>query len=83
VGDIGIVSSWGSGTPEGSITSAIQTGVVKININTELRIAFASGLKEGLLAGEIVPYKYLPKGQERVERIVEQKIKLFGSMDKV
>lgn len=83
VGDIGIVLHGGSGTPEGSITSAIQTGVVKININTELRIAFASGLKESLLAGEIVPYKYLPKGQEGVERIVEQKIKLFGSMDKV
>jgi fructose-bisphosphate aldolase class II len=83
VGNIGIVLHGGSGTPEGSIKSAIQNGVVKININTELRIAFAQGLKEALLASEIVPYKYLPKGQEGVEKIVEIKINLFGSMDKV
>lgn len=83
VDGIGIVLHGGSGTPEGSIKAAIQNGVVKININTELRIAFAKGLKDALNSGEIVPYKYLPIGQEGVEKIVEAKIKLFGSMDKV
>ncbi|HQK63623.1 MAG TPA: class II fructose-bisphosphate aldolase [Candidatus Staskawiczbacteria bacterium] len=83
VGGIGIVLHGGSGTPESSIKHAVQNGVVKININTELRIAFANGLKESLLTGEIVPYKYLPKGQEEVEKIVEQKVRLFSSMDKV
>jgi fructose-bisphosphate aldolase class II len=83
IGDTGIVLHGGSGTPEQDIKDAIANGVVKININTESRIAFAKGIKMALDAGEIVPYKFLPQGMSEMEKIVEQKIKLFGSMDKV
>jgi fructose-bisphosphate aldolase class II len=83
VGSTGIVLHGGSGTPEQDIKDAIANGIVKININTESRIAFAKGIKAALDAGEIVPYKFLPQGMEEMEKIVEQKIKLFGSMDKV
>jgi ketose-bisphosphate aldolase len=83
VGSTGIVLHGGSGTPKQDIKDSITNGVVKININTESRIAFAKGIKVALDAGEIVPYKFLPQGMEEMEKIVEQKIKLFGSMDKV
>jgi len=82
-GTTGIVLHGGSGTPEQDIKDAIQNGVVKVNINTESRIAFAQGLKEALASGEIVPYKFLPQAMSAMEKIVEQKIRLFGSMDKV
>jgi len=83
VGSTGIVLHGGSGTPEQDIKDAVANGVIKININTESRIAFAKGIKSALDTGEIVPYKFLPQGMSEMEKIVEQKIKLFGSMDKV
>lgn len=71
----------GSGIPKNQIKKAIEMGIVKVNVNTELRLAF----KEGILhefdvhPDEAVPYKYLPAGAEAVAKVVEGKIKLFGS----
>jgi fructose-bisphosphate aldolase class II len=75
----------GSGIPKNQIQRAIKMGITKVNVNTELRLAF----KEGLLhefdvhPEEVIPYKYLPAGTEAVKKVVEGKIKLFGSTGKV
>jgi fructose-bisphosphate aldolase class II len=82
-GNINLVLHGGSGTPENDIREAIKNGVVKININTELRKAFAEGLKKSLNSGEIVPYKFLADAKTAVEEIVEEKIKLFDSINKI
>ena len=60
-------------------------GIVKININTELRLAFAGNLRRALTEDVevIVPYKFLPKAQASVEKVVDLKIKLFNSQGKV
>jgi len=77
---VGLVLHGGSGTPESDIKEAIKLGIVKININTELRLAFANGLRQVLTTtDEIVPYKFLVGAQNEVEKIVELKINLFGS----
>ncbi len=79
-----LVLHGGSGTPEDDIKKAIELGVVKININTELRLAFSGNLRRALNnTEEIVPYKYLPEAQKSVEKVVEYKIQLFGSANKV
>ena len=83
VGDVGIVLHGGSGTPENDIREAIRSGVVKININTELRKAFAEGLKKSLNSGEIVPYKFLLNAKILVEKIVEEKLRIFDSINKI
>jgi fructose-bisphosphate aldolase class II len=83
VGDVGLVLHGGSGTPENDIKEVIKLGIVKININTELRLALANGLKEALNTNEIVPYKFLSEAQKSVEKIVENKINLFGSSNKI
>jgi len=84
VGDTGLVLHGGSGTPEEDIKEAIKLGIVKININTELRLAFANGLRQALTTiDEIVPYKFLVEAQKEVEKIVELKINLFGSSNEV
>lgn len=78
-----LVLHGGSGTPEEDIKAAIKTGVVKININTELRLAFSGNLRRTLAnIDEIVPYKYLPEAQKAVERVIGMKIEIFGSANK-
>lgn len=80
-----LVLHGGSGTPEEDIKEAIRLGVVKININTELRLAFAGNLRRVLDAEkqEVVPYKFLAEAKGSVERVVERKIKLFDSGNKI
>jgi len=83
-GKVPLVLHGGSGTPVKDIKSAIKLGIVKININTELRMAYTNTLRKILTEKkkEIIPYKYMPKVIESVEKIVEDKIKLFGSVNK-
>lgn len=79
-----LVLHGGSGTSEKDIKAAIKLGVVKININTELRIAYTNTLKKVLKKKpkEITSYKYMPEVIEAVQKVVEGKIKLFGSANK-
>ena len=74
----------GSGTPEEDIKMAIQLGIVKININTETRLAFSNTLRKTLQTNkdEITPYKYLLSAINAVQFVVEKNIKLFGSENK-
>lgn len=74
----------GSGIPKNQIKKAIEMGIVKVNVNTELRMAFKEGILNefDLRPDEVVPYKYLPAGGEAVSKVVEGKIKLFGSENK-
>jgi len=80
-----LVLHGGSGTPEEDIKEAIQQGIVKININTELRLAFSGNLRRALERDkeEIVPYKFLIDSRDSVEKLTERKIMLFGSSEKV
>lgn len=86
IGDkVFLVLHGGSGTPEEDIREAVKLGIVKININTELRMAFTGTLRKVLEenTGEITPYKYFPKVIEAVQRVVEGKINLFNSVNKI
>jgi len=79
-----LVLHGGSGTPEDDIKEAIRLGIVKININTELRLAFSGNLRRFLDNNreEIVPYKFLVDAKDSVENLSERKIRLFGSENK-
>lgn len=78
--DVPLVLHGGSGTPEQDIKEAIKLGIVKININTETRLAFSNTLRKMLEINkdEIVPYKYFPEAILAVQTVVEKYIKLFG-----
>ncbi len=84
VGNKFLVLHGGSGTSEEDIKKAIKLGIVKININTELRLAYTNTLKKILEENpkEIRPYKHLPEVIEAVQKVVETKIELFGSKKK-
>ncbi len=81
---IPLVLHGGSGIPGRDIKKTIKKGIRKINVNTELRIAFTGSLRAVLAEkpDEVTPYKYFPHVIKTVEKEVEEKIKLFGSVGK-
>jgi len=81
VPNVFLVLHGGSGTPENDIREAIKLGVIKININTEIRLAYKEALKKFLEENldELKTYKILSPAMEAVKKVVENKIKLFGS----
>jgi fructose-bisphosphate aldolase class II len=73
----------GSGIGEGQLKEAIKLGIVKVNVNTDLRIAFRETL-DNVLRGseEIKIYKLMPPVIAAVQKVVEEKIQSFGSAGK-
>ena len=81
-----LVLHGGSGISGKDIKKLIKEGIVKININTELRVAWKKALKVAIKQGgreEIKPYKILLPASKVIQKVVEEKIKLFGSQNKV
>ena len=72
-----LVLHGGSGTKEADIKKAIKNGIVKININTELRQVWKKSLLKSLKTETIKPYKILLPVIEAIERKTKEKIKLF------
>lgn len=70
-----------SGIPEGAIRQAIEGGICKINVNTDLRYAFFQAL-QAALAGPHPAYnlpRLMTPAIEAVAETVAGKIALFGS----
>jgi len=78
-----LVLHGGSGTPLRDIKSALKLGVSNIHINTELRLAYTNSLRKAVSGKEIVPYKYMPEVIRNIQKVVEKKIKLFGSRNRI
>lgn len=80
-----LVLHGGSGIKDKDIKKAINKGICKININTEMRVAYIQTLKEVLKKKpkEIKPYHIFPEVVLNVKKIVKEKIDLFESNNKV
>jgi len=74
-----LVLHGGSGIPKAEIKKAIKFGIVKVNINTELRLIWKKTLEKSFKVQEIRPYKILPKVQKAIQKKVEEKMNLFNS----
>lgn len=82
--DLPLVLHGGSGIKALDIKKAVSLGICKINVNTELRLAFANTLRKVLSNPDMfVPYKIMKPVEEAIQKVVEEKIKIFGSKDKV
>jgi len=73
-----LVLHGGSGTKKEDLKEATGNGIVKVNINTELRIVWKKALTKELKKTTIKPYEIYPKVIEAVQNKVEEKIKLFS-----
>ena len=88
VGDMPLVLHGGTGIPDDQITKAISLGVAKINVNTECQLVFAEATRKYIEEGKDLkgkgfdPRKLLLPGYEAIMAKVEEKMNLFGSVDK-
>ncbi len=72
-----LVLHGGSGTPNQDVKKAIKNGIVKVNVNTELRVAWEKSLIKSLKKNSVKPYDVLPPVIEAIRTKTEEKIKLF------
>ncbi len=72
------------GIPEDHIRKAISLGITKINIDTDLRLAFTATVREVLANSpkEFDPRKILGPAKETMKEVVKAKMRLFGSSGK-
>ena len=77
-----LVLHGGSGLRDEDFTNGIKAGITIIHINTELRIAYDEALKKSLLDNpkETTPYKILQPAVDAIEKIVEDRLKLFNNL---
>lgn len=76
--DTPLVLHGGSGIPYEYIKKAIKLGIVKINVNTELRVIYIEQLKKSLVADKLrKPYEIMREVVEAVKGVVKTKIELF------
>ena len=76
--------SGAKGIPDEHIKKAISLGIAKINIDTDLRLAFTGSVREVLVNSPKVfdPRKILGPAKKNIKRVVQEKMRLFGSSGK-
>ena len=74
----------GSGTPGHYFKSAVEIGVTKININSDMRVAYRTTLEKQLKDNpdEYAVIKLMDKVIKAVSQVVEDKIDMFNSAGK-
>jgi len=79
-----IVLHGASGVPEEDIRKAISYGINKINIDTDIRVAFTEGIKSVLTSKpeEFDPRKICGPAREEMKKVVQAKMRLFGCAGK-
>ncbi len=79
---IPLVLHGGSGNSGEDFKEAIKAGVSIIHINTEIRVAYKQGIMSYISENpdEVAPYKFLKQGVLNVEKVVEEKLKLFSNI---
>jgi fructose-bisphosphate aldolase class II len=72
------------GIPEEEIKKAINLGIAKVNVDTDLRLAFTGSVREVLMNSpkEFDPRKILGPAKASMKEIAKSKMQLFGSSGK-
>lgn len=72
------------GIPEDQYKKAIALGIAKINIDTDMRLAFTATVREVLTNSpkEFDPRKILGPAKEAMKQVARSKMQLFGSSGK-
>jgi len=72
------------GIPEKQLRKAVKLGIAKVNIDTDLRLAFTSSLLESLRKNpsKFDPRQHLEKARQAVAEVALEKISLLGCKGK-
>jgi len=79
-----LVLHGGSGLSEEILRKAISCGIVKINFNTELQIAWHKAVKDFINTNKDVydPRKVISSGEKAIKEVVSNYIRILGSKNK-
>ncbi|MGR6837353.1 class II fructose-1,6-bisphosphate aldolase [Syntrophomonas erecta] len=82
--DIPLVLHGSSGVPDEAVQKAIQMGICKVNIDTNIREAFVGEMRKVIANNpdEIDPRKILGPARKAAVEIIRKKIRVFGSAGK-
>jgi fructose-bisphosphate aldolase class II len=82
--DVRLVLHGGSDLPEDQIRRAIEMGITKVNVATDLSGAYSNALREVVSGSEgiIWPGRVLSAVRDAMKELVKYKIRLFGSSGK-
>ncbi len=72
------------GVPDTQVKAAIRQGICKVNMDTDLRLAFDVGIRKVVKnkPEEFDPRNMLAPAREQIAKVVEQRITLLGSKGK-
>jgi fructose-bisphosphate aldolase class II len=72
------------GVPEEMVSRAAKMGICKVNIDTDLRLALTSKIRQVFaeVPGEFDPRKYLGPGREAIKEMVKHKLHVVGCAGK-
>lgn len=72
------------GVPDSELKKAIKLGICKVNIDTDTKLAFNAALRKFLRQNPVVidPREILSPVIDEMQKEVESKIKLFGSVNR-
>ena len=73
-----------AGVTDALLKKACKLGINKVNTDTDLRLAFTGTLRENLMRNKsnFDPRHYLGDARDALTKVVERKIKVFGSQNK-
>ncbi len=80
---IPLVLHGGSGLSDSDFKTAVKLGICKINIFTDLDKAAKRGIEEGISGGSTAMTGLIPYEISAMKDVVREKIRLFGSDDKL
>ncbi|MBK0034565.1 tagatose bisphosphate family class II aldolase [Erwinia sp. S43] len=83
--DIPLVLHGASGIPEAMLRRSISLGICKVNVATELKIAFSGAVKAFFNAhpGASDPREYMEPGKQAMKQVVAEKIRICGSEGRI
>jgi fructose-bisphosphate aldolase, class II len=83
--NIPIVLHGGTGIYDEQINESIKNGISKININTELQIEWSMGVREYLNSNLNIydPRKIISSGKQNIKKVIEDKVNLFKSANRI
>lgn len=82
--DVPLVLHGASDVPEATVRAAIERGISKVNISTDLKIAYADALKTYLKEHPEAddPRHYTKDAQAAMKQLAKEKMEIFGSVNK-
>lgn len=82
--DMPLVLHGGSDNPEEKIQAAVENGIAKVNLSSDMKVAFYTTFKETMIEmpDDYEPWIITPQATEAAKKVLRDKMHLFESVNK-